>query len=230
MTSTPDELVEAAKAPGKFDLRSALNKTSYPTDEVTIYLDGDATHERNTILDAIEDLRHKSAGLSAAANGGIADDPEKETVDELIVQLEKRAEELLEQVRASALKFTMRGVAPSQWRILDKEARRKIKPASKGEDDVFEAQLERNQYVNVALVALSTVKITDAEGNEDTSRLSQETAEYLFDTILETEFMKLKNAVENITFAHTLFNNVVLQDADFLSKSSADPDKQDTSE
>lgn len=227
--TTAEALVEDLKAPGKFDLRSALTKTSYPTDEVTIYLDGDATHERNLVLDMIEELQEKSEGLSAAKNGGIADDPEKATVDELIVNLEARAEELLEQVRSSALKFTLRGVAPSQWRIVDKEARRKIKANTKSEEDQLEAQLERNEYVQVELLTKATVKITDAAGNEDTSALKREDAQTLFDTLLESEWIKLKNGYENITFAHALFNNVVLQDADFLSKSSADPDKQDTS-
>lgn len=228
MTSA-DALVEDLKAPGKFDLRSALTKTSYPTDEVTIYIDGDATHERNTVLDMIEELQRKSSELSAEKTGGIVDDPEKEGVDALIVSLEERAEELLAQVRASALKFTLRGVAPSQWRIIDKEARRKIKPDTKSDEDLLEAQIERNEYVQIELLTKATVKITDANGNEDTSALSREDSKTLFDTLLESEWMKLKDSYENITFAHALFNNVVLQDADFLSKSSADPDKQDTS-
>lgn len=228
--TTADALVEDLKSPGKFDLRSALTKTSYPTDEVTIYLDGDATHERNLVLDMIEELQRKAEGLTAEKTGGITDDPEKETVDALIVNLEAREKELLAQVRASALKFTLRGVAPSQWRIVDKEARRKIKPLTKSEEDMLEASLERNEYVQVELLTKATVKITDANGNEDTSALKREDAQTLFDTLLESEWIKLKDAYENITFAHALFNNVVLQDADFLSKSSADPDKQDTSE
>lgn len=227
--TTAEAIVEDLKAPGKFDLRSALTKTSYPTDDVTIYLDGDATHERNTVLDMISELEHKAAGLSAEKSGGIVDDPEKETVDALITNLEARAEELLAQVRASALTFKLRGVAPSQWRIIDKEARRTIKPNTKSEDDQLEAQLERNEYVQVELLTKATVKITDATGNEDDSALSRADAQTLFDTLLESEWIKLKDSYENITFAHALFNNVVLQDADFLSKSSADRDKPDTS-
>lgn len=233
-TPTAEELaapiVEELKSPGKFDLKAALAKTSYPTEDVTIYLDGDSTHERNLVLDVIADLEIKSESLSAKAQGSMVDDPEKEEVDETIGLLEKRAEELLETVRSSALTFTLRGVAPKQWRLIDKEARRKIKPATKSEDDQFEAQLLRNERVNVELIALGTVKITDAEGNVDSSRLSVENSQTLFDNLLEGEWVKLKNAIENLTFAHTLFQNVALQDADFLSKSSADPDKAVTSE
>lgn len=224
--TTADALVEDLKSPGKFDLRAALTKTSYPTDDVTIYLDGDATHERNLVLDMIDELERKSADLSAAKSGGITDDPEKETVDALIENLKAREVELLEQVRSSALTFKLRGVAPSQWRLIDKEARRKIKPNTKSDEDQLEAQILRNEYVQVELLSKAAVKITNAAGDEDTSALSREDAQTLYDTLLESEWEKLKNSYENITFAHALFNNVVLQDADFLSKSSADPDNR----
>lgn len=232
--TTPEELaapiVEELKSPGKFDLKAALAKTSYPTEDVTIYVDGDSTHERNLVLDVIADLEIKADALSAKAQGSMVDAPEKAEIDETIALLQKRADELLEVVRSSALTFKLRGVAPKQWRLIDKEARRKIKATSKSEDDQFEAQLLRNERVNVELISVGTVKITDANGNEDNSRLSVEDSQTLFDNLLETEWLKLKQAIENLTFAHTLFQNVALQDADFLSKSSADPDKQATSE
>lgn len=230
MTSTPEEIVEDLKSVEKFDLRSALTKASYPTEDVTVYLDGHKAHELNLVLDAIDEREQKSESLAAGKNGGIADDPEKETVDAEIEALKKREVELLKEIRDSALTFTIRGVAPTQWRVLDKEARRKIKAVSKSDEDQFEAQLERNEWVNVGLLALATVKITNAAGQEDTSALKRETAQQLFDSLIEPEFMKLKNSVENLTFAHTLFNNVAMQDADFLSKSSADPASQATSE
>ena len=230
MTNTPEEIVEDLKSVEKFDLRSALTKASYPTEDVTVYLDGHKAHELNIVLDLIDAKEQQSESLAAGNNGGIADDPEKEKVDEDIEALKRREVVLLKEISDSALTFTLRGVAPTQWRVLDKEARRKIKPATKSEDDQFEAQLERNEYVNVGLLALATVKITNAVGQEDTSALKRETAQQLFDTLIEPEFMKLKSAVENLTFAHTLFNNVTMQDADFLSKSSADRDSPATSE
>lgn len=219
MSSTPEELVEDLKSEEKFDLRSALTKASYPTEDVTVYLDGHKAHELNLVLDLIAIKEEEAESLTAGKNGSIADSPEKEAVDAELEELKRREVELLKEISASRLTFTLRGVAPTQWRILDKEARRKIKPASKSEDDVFEAQLERNQYVNVGLLALGTVKITNAAGQEDTSRLTHEDSEKLFDVLIEPEYLKLKNSLENLTFAHTLFNNVAMQDADFLSKS-----------
>jgi len=229
LTITPEEHVEDLKSVEKFDLRSALTKASYPTEEVAVYLDGHKAHELNGLLDEIAYLEEQAEGLSAGKNGSIADSPEKADVDETLEVLKVREKALLKEIADSRLTFTLRGVAPTQWRLVDKEARRKIKPASKGEDDVFEAQLERNEWVNVELLALATVKITNSAGQEDTSKLSHEDSQKLYDVLIEPEYFKLKTAVENLTFAHTLFNNVTLQDADFLSKSSADPDSQATS-
>jgi hypothetical protein len=230
LTQTPEAIVEDLKSEKKFDLRSALSKVSYPTEDVTVYLDGHKAHELNVILDKIADLEHKAQGLTAQAQGSMVDDPEKEGVDAEIADLKVQEAALIKEISASALTFTMRGVAPAVWRLIDKEARRKIKPNTKSEEDQYEAQLERNQYVNNELIAKGTVKITNAEGVEDNSAVTAETAEALFDVLLETEFMKLKSAIENLTFAHTLFQNVALQDADFLSKSSDVPDSQATSE
>lgn len=230
MTLAPEAIVEDLKSEEKFELRSALAKTSYPVDDVTVYLDGHKAHELNKILDEISELEHKAEKLAGGKNGGIVDDPEKEEVDAEIEELKVREVELLKEIRDSALTFRVRGVAPTQWRMLDKEARRKIKPLTKSDDDQFEAQLERNEYVNVGLLSLGTVKITNAAGQSDTSALKREDAQTVFDSLIEPEYQKLKDAVENLTFAHTLFNNVAMQDADFLSKSSADPDSPATSE
>lgn len=230
MTQTPEAIVEDMKSVEKFDLRSALSKVSYPTQDVTVYLDGAKAHELNVVLDEISELEHKAQGFSAEAQGSMVDAPEMEEAKAEIAALKEREAELIKEIAGSALTFTLRGVAPSQWRLIDKEARRKIKPNTKSEDDQLEAQLERNKMVNIEIVSKGTVKITDANGNVDSSALSVETVEQLFDGLLETEWMKLQEGINNLTFAHTLFQNVAMQDADFLSKSSADPDKQATSE
>lgn len=216
-------------APESFDLASALNKVSYPTDNVTVYLDGYKAHELNLVLDLIAEHEEKLARLQKEASGGITGHPDTEGVEQDIEALKRREEILLAEITSSALTFKIRGVAPKVWRLLDKEARRTIKPQTKSEDDMFEAQLERNEFVNVRLLSKGTVSITDAKGRTDAGALSIENAQTLWDSLIEPESLKLKNAIENVTFAHTLFNNVTLQDADFLSKSSADPAKQDTS-
>lgn len=234
MTQTPEELaapiVEDMKSAAKFDLRSALTKVSYPTQDVTVYLEGHKAHEINVILDEIADLEAEAETLTAKAQGTITDAPEHEGVLTKIAALQEQEKALLAEIKESALTFTLRGVAPAVWRIIDKEARRKIKPQTNSEDDQLEAQLERNKYVNIELVSKGTVKITNSEGIVDSSALTSEVAEQLFDGLLETEWLKLQEGIQNLTFAHTLFQNVAMQDADFLSKPSADQTSPATSE
>lgn len=234
MTQTPEELaapiVEDMKSVEKFDLRSALTKVSYPTQDVTVYLEGHKAHEVNVILDEIADLEAEAEGYTAKAQGTITDAPELEGVQEKITALQEQEKALLAEIKDSALTFTLRGVAPAVWRLVDKEARRKIKPNTKSEDDQLEAQIERNKYVNIELVAKGTVRIKNAQGVEDSSALTFDVAEQLYDGLLESEWTKLQDGIQNLTFAQTLFNNVTLQDADFLSKPSADPASQATSE
>ena len=90
----------------------------------------------------------------------------------------------------------------------------------------MEAQLERNKAVNIEIVAKGTVKVTDANGDVSEGAVTVEAAEQLFDALLEPEWMKLQETIQNLTFANTVFQNVAMQDADFLSKSSADQDSR----
>ena len=234
MTQTPEELaapiVAEMKSAGKFDLSAALKKTSYPVKDVTVYLDGYKAHELNELLDEVSELEHKAVGYSALAQGSMVDAPEKEAIDAEIAELKARELELIKEISGSALTFTLRGLAPAQWRLIDKEARRKIKPESKSEDDVLEAQIERNKRVNIEIVAKGIVKVTDANGDVSEGAITLEASEGMYDGLLEPEWMKLQDNIQNLTFANTVFQNVAMQDADFLSKSSADLDSQATSD
>ena len=234
MTQTPEELaapiVAEMKSVGKFDLSAALKKTSYPTQDVTVYLDGYTAHELNELLDEVSELEHKAVGYSALAQGSMTDAPEKEDIEAEIAALKARELELIKEISASALTFSLRGLAPAQWRLIDKEARRKVKAASKSEDDVLEAQIERNKLVNIEIVAKGIVKVTDANGDVSEGAITLKAAEDMFDALLEPEWLKLQDTIQNLTFANTVFQNVSMQDADFLSKPSADQDSQATSD
>ena len=234
MTQTPEELaapiVADMKSVGKFDLSAALKKTSYPVKDVTVYLDGYKAHELNELLDEIDELEHKAVGYSALAQGSMTDAPEKESIEAKIAELKARELELIKEISASALTFSLRGLAPAQWRLIDKEARRKVKAASKSEDDVLEAQIERNKLVNIEIVAKGIVKVTDANGDVSEGAITLKAAEDMFDALLEPDWLKLQDTIQNLTFANTVFQNVSMQDADFLSKPSADQDSQATSD
>lgn len=216
MSESVESIVEGLKDEKKFDLKKALEKTTYPTGEVTVYLDGYKAYEIHEIAEKLLDLRVRSAELAAQHNGGITDSPEKEEVDSQIEALEAREKELIEEVKKSGLTFHMRGVAPAVWRAIDKKWRAKIRPDSQSEFDINEANMERNERVNNDTIAHAIVKVVAADGSVDASGWTEEQAGELFGVLLQPEWLKLKNLADKLTFAETLFEQTVETDADFL--------------
>ena len=222
-----EELVEAAtakveelKAEENFDLADVLKGASYPTDEVSIFLNGEKAHELNMVLDEISELSRQALQYTAGNNGGMADSPEKEELDEQIEELELRQKELIAEVVGSRLTFTVRGAAPEQWKLIIKKWTRKSKKAEDIEDE--EERIEwANDKINSELLAKTTVKIVDAKGRVQKSAVTVESIEKLQGTVLQSEFAKLLDAANALTFANGLFHNAIASDADFLSQHSA---------
>lgn len=133
-------------------------------------------------------------------------------------------------LRETMLTFHMRGLAPAQWRNIHKLARKEIKEPvrknfEKGEDGDEEFQLvtlerniDRNDWVNHTCIASAIIKVTNQQGEEDTSVWTTEDVADLFDHYLESEYSKLKNLMEQLTFANNLFQVAVQEDVDFLPK------------
>jgi hypothetical protein len=212
--------VAELKAPGVFDLSKALKGASYPTEAVTVFLDGERAHELNINYDKIAELAQEGLQYSAANQGSMVDGPEKEPIDAEIAALEAENLELLKEITSSALTFQLRGVAPKQWKLIIKKWQKEMKKSFNLPEDQAEAEEWANAKIDAELVSKATVKITDAEGNEDDGAVTQETAEELQDTLLQSEWAKLLGAANNLTFANGLFAQAIAADADFLSKSS----------
>lgn len=227
MSEINTELVEAKaeelKAEGTFDLASALKGTSYPTDDVTVFLDGEAAHELNMVLAEISELGFESAKYSTEATGGITEAPEKEAIDEQIKELEARQKELIAEVLESALTFRIRGLAPKVWKLIIKSWNRKSKAHAKENGLDEEERVDwANDKINAELISKTIVQITDASGNVQKGAVKIETVEELQETVLQSEFAKLLDTANNMTFANGLFTNAIAADADFLSKPSAE--------
>lgn len=215
-------IVEDLKSPGKFDLGSALRNTSYPSDDVTVYIDGQKAHELNVNYDEIAELSQEALKYTAANQGSMTDGPEKEVLDAQVAVLEERQKEILREIAASALTFRIRGVAPAQWRLIIKKWQREMRKNFNIVEDQAEAEEWANEKIDAELVSKAIVKVIDADGDEDDAAITQEVAESLRDTVLQSEWTKLLGAANSLTFANGLFNQVIAADADFLSKSSAD--------
>lgn len=222
-----EELVEAAnakveelKAEESFDLADVLKGASYPTDEVSIFLDGEKAHELNVVLDEISELARQAVQYTAGQNGGVADSPEKEELDEQIEELEVRQKQLIADVLKSRLTFTVRGAAPEQWKLIIKKWTRKSKKAADIEDEQERIDWA-NEKIDAELLSKTIVKIVTADGKVQNSGITQEKVEALRGTVLQSEFAKLQEAANALTFANGLFHNAIASDADFLSQHSA---------
>lgn len=226
---SPEEYADQLMAEDVFDASAAVNGATLPTDQVRIYTNGALAHEMNELMRQADDARFEAANLEGAAQS-IAGDPEADKLRKQADEIDARVQEILKELLASVLTFHMRGISHKQWELIDKKWRKKLKaPARKNYDDgpdgeeeyeleTFERNLERNKGVTIECVAASIVKVTNAKGQEDRKAWTYDRTETLYDNLLESEWEKLKRTQQNLTHAHTLFNNVVTQDADFLSK------------
>lgn len=176
----------------------------------------------------------------AAQGGGIEDEPYAGDgteaplygkADAEATELEAKVAELVGALRDSVLTFHVRGLAPAQWRLIHKKWRKEIKPPARknypqtedGEEEyelaVHERNIERNDSVNLDTIASAIVKVVRKhDGAENTDTWKVDDVRNIFDYYYESEFEKIKNLVQQLTFANNLFQIAVEQDADFLSK------------
>jgi hypothetical protein len=224
-----DAKVAELKAPGTFDVRAALSGQTYPTQKVKVFVNAAVAHEMNVLAEDAARLRWEAGNLMKGHEGITEPEGYAEKITEA-EDAETKVAELLAEVQASAMTFTLRGLAPAQFRLIDKKWRKNIKPPvrknfsqdSDGEEEyeleVFERNMARNQSINHDLIASSIIKVENAAGQADTSVWKHDDVQNLFDTLLETEYEKLRLGQQDLTFAHTLFNKAIEEDADFLSK------------
>jgi len=140
-------------------------------------------------------------------------------VDAEIEELHAKELVLIGEIRDSALTFHMRGLAPEQWRMIIKTWERKIKPATKSEDDIQDATNNRNRKINAEIIGTSVVKVVNAKGGTSKGAITTEAAEKLYDVLLESEYQRLLAQANQLTFTNSLFHNMIAADADFLSES-----------
>lgn len=234
---------EELKSPATFDVQQALSGQTYPADKVVVRINAALAHTMN--LEAEEAARltweseraFKQAQDMLQAESSIG---EPEGYDDKLAEAEAKKQEaseaeakvarLIEQVNSTALIFHMRGLAPKQVELIDKKCRKAIKPPARknyaqdadGEEEyeleVWERNRDRNQLVNHECIASAIVKVENPKGEVDAKVWKAADVENLQEVILETEYEKLRLKMQDLTFAHTLFNRVIEQDADFLSK------------
>jgi hypothetical protein len=241
--STPAEVAEDLKAPAAFDVQQALTGQTYPTDKVTVFINAALAHSMNVLAEEAVKLDYEADRLQREAKGMLEAEEtiaEPEGYSDKLAEAEAKTQEareaeakvarLIGQVQASALTFHMRGLAPKQVELIDKKCRKAIKPPARknypqdedGQEEyelaVWERNRDRNQLVNHECIASAIVRVENADGDVDSRVWKAEDVENLQATVLETEYEKLRLMMQDLSFAHTLFNRAVEQDTDFLSR------------
>jgi hypothetical protein len=244
VSTSVEQHIENLKSPATFNAREAVNNATYPTDSIGVYSDAAVAHRVNVAAHEAALARNVAQNAFAAAvqraaeNASVESDPEAEAagdptfkkLDAEAKELEAEVAELLPGLEASKLTFHLRGLAPAQWRLIHRKSAKEIKAPvrkhfEKGEDGDEEFQAEevernilRNAWINDSCIASSIVKVVNADGEEDTSTWSVDDVANLSALYLESEYAKLKNLMEQLTFANTLFQWAIEQDADFLPR------------
>ena len=240
--------VEELKAPATFDARSAVNGATYPKDSIDVYSDAELAHEVNIaaheaakarfLADTIKNnFINEQAGEGAGTveyapyEGDGTEAPGYADAAAKAIVLESNVAALLPALQDSVLTFHIRGLAPKQWRLIDSKWRKEIKPPARknfpqteeGEEEynviTRERDIERMAGIKNDQIASGIFKVVRKhDGAVDTKVWKEADVAVLNDTYLPSEYDKLQNLVVQLTFANSLFQIAVEQDADFLSK------------
>lgn len=160
--------------PDEFDIIDFIEGSNYPEKTVTVYTNGKAALELRTLNEAPEAERD-SAAIEA-----------------------KQAE-----IEASALTFTLRGLAPAIIEVMMK----KIEVNSK--DITDEERVKRFLESTDSLTAASIKGVKTADGREDKRAWDTARAAKLRGHLVSSEYEKLADGVNTVNFDAKLFSDMV---------------------
>lgn len=184
------ERTTAAKEKGTFNFTDVLNKRSYPTARVVVYLD----------VASIVKLAKINERLTKLAQSRENNDAEYE-------KYERLADKVKGAVLASALTIHLRG--------LDSGVVKALQTKAQGAEDMDDD--EKETFYFQLLTSQSITKIEDAEGNVDQREFTIEDVEALQNTLPPEQFSLLDQKVGELTFETSFFEAAV--DAGFLPTS-----------
>jgi hypothetical protein len=211
-----EQIVEQAKAPGKFNIVDVLKGRGYPTDEIDVFIDESVAFVASDMEDKIGKLREK-----------MESETEKSKLDEILKKYEDLMAEkdaLIKEMGGTRYVFHVQGISEGQRDDIWKKSveRFPIKHETDrnpltGKVDRIEVQNpERDKYFTGLLWQAHIKKIVDPEGNEQEG-ITVEDAFELRRSLPLASIGKITEAVERMRAATTVFMMTV--DEDFLAKS-----------
>lgn len=174
--------LENALQRGTFNVLDAARGRGYPTDTVTVFTAVDSAFEAKKIQVALGDET----------------DPDK------VAELESRLATLVDEIKASALVFHLRGLNPGVIETIRAEGAAKFG----GEEPLEDG--DESEHNALSIVAASLVKVVDAEGNEDArDTWTFADVKELFGVLPEPETEKIYAVANELSFASAVFDEVV---------------------
>ena len=196
------ESVEAAKAPGTFNIVNLLRDRAYPEQSVTVYLDEQAAYAGGEIDSRIATT---------------ADDAEVE-------RLTGERETIVEQLKKSAVTFHLKGLTESRRNDMLKQAKKKypieytreMNPMTGESIREEKDSAERDELFTDFLWQASILRVEDSEGNIQENFGYSDIREMRSNLPLASS-AKITEAIEKIRVATAVFMHEVNED--FLPKS-----------
>lgn len=211
-----EQIVEQAKAPGKFNIVDVLKGRGYPTDEVDVFIDESVAFVASDLEDKIRKLSEKMEA-----------EKDKSKLDEVLKKYEDLMNEkdaLIKEMGGTRYVFHIQGISEGQRDDIWKKSveRFPIKhdtdrnPLTGKVDRVEVQNPERDKYFTGLLWQAHIKKIVDPEGNEQDG-ITVEDAFELRRSLPLASIGKITEAIEKMRAATTVFMMTV--DEDFLAKS-----------
>lgn len=173
--------IENGQKPENFDVFAFLNETVYPTEDVTVHRD---------VVSARRYVELSAKYKEAEAALPRTDDGQVKPTEEMLDWYDER-EALVEKINATAMTFTLRGLAPYEVEAIVGDE------APEG-DYPF--------YQDHVLIARSIVSVKDAQGNVDSRTWTDADISKLRGLLTAGEFGKLIAGAANVNFTAAVFN------------------------
>lgn len=208
-----DELKESES----FSFADIIAGVAYPEGNVKVYLNGKAAQEFSALLEEEQDVLDDEARLKDQFSDHATGVPEEHSVEPRLKEIAAQKEELLKQVLDSALTFYMRGIAPKVLELITEKARRQFPTKGKGPEEVYELNIQAEDFVESNMISSSIVRVENAKGQVDKSAWTPEKVLQLKEVLFRTEYDKIDG------LAGKLYGGKALADAqrsaDFLQNS-----------
>lgn len=210
-TNNPEEILEEFGSAENFSLIDFVkNKVKFPTREVSVCLDYEAALTAQELVNRAADLENQIQAEHDSAGGITGGDVEE--LEAELAEVKGKLDPIMESYNNALVTFTLRGVAPKLWRVIDDKHRQahaaKIKDIPKGDPAVTEANIEMNRALNLDLLAASIVAIETPDGKKadySGKRVPVTDLKFFFENVTEIEWSKLVDMSSNLTFSNFAF-------------------------